>query len=360
MNPFTHICRAFFPDSTVEAVEEIKIGHINQTYKVTLRLADGSLQDFLLQSLNTYVFKQPVQLMENIAQVTEHLRRKAPAACCLHFFSSCGGTNYWINDEGFWRLQSYIPSVTYSSGENLSIVAEAGKAFGQFQNLLADFPAEQLHETIPNFHDTRSRFAALRAAVEADCVKRLSDCREEVEGYLALEDSACRLTDLYHAGQLPLRVTHNDTKINNVLFDEQGKALVVIDLDTVMPGLVGHDFGDSIRSAANTQPEDSSNLDQITVNVEIFRAFAEAFLQELAPSLTQTELDTLALSALAMTAECGARFLTDYLQGDVYFKTTYAEQNLQRARCHLALSRDLLRRLPELEQIVHSAAEKYR
>lgn len=360
MNPFTPICRTFFSGSSVEAVEEIKIGHINRTYKVSLRLDDGSQQDYLLQALNTYVFKQPLQLMENIAQVTEHLRRKAPDGCNLTFYRCADGNNYFINNEGFWRLQNFVPSVTHNSGDNLSIVAEAGKAFGQFQNLLADFPAEQLNETIPHFHDTRSRFAALRAAVEADSADRLSLCREEVDSYLALEDSACRLTDLHHAGQLPLRVTHNDTKINNVLFDEQDKALVVIDLDTVMPGLVGHDFGDAIRFAANTQPEDSSDLDKVHVNVEIFRAFAEAFLQQLASHLTQTELNTLALSALAMTAECGARFLTDYLQGDVYFKTAHAEHNLQRARCQLALAQDIQRRLPELDAIVRQAAEKYR
>ncbi len=353
MDAFSHICAAFFPDCSVLAVEEIKVGHINRTYRITLKLAEEQ-RDFLLQSVNTYVFKEPQKVMENIAAVTEHLHSR------LRFYPAADGNNFFADDSGFWRLCDYIPSVTVSSVENLSMVREAACAFGQFQQQLSDFPADTLHETIPNFHNTRSRFAALKAVAAADSVGRLADCCEVYEALLALEEPACRLTDLLSEGKLPLRVTHNDTKINNVLFDEEGHALCVIDLDTVMPGLVGHDYGDALRTAANCEAEDSVNLDKVGVNVEVFRAFTEGFLSVLAPKLTQTELDTLALSFLTLAAEQAARFLTDYLQGDVYFRVEHSEHNLQRTRCQLTLAQDVQRRLPQLEAIVAEIAKQYR
>ena len=349
MDTFSHICAAFFPDCPVLAVEEIKVGHINRTYKITLNVAEQP-REFLLQSVNTYVFQEPQKVMENIAAVTEHIHSR------LHFYPAADGRNFFADDSGFWRICDYIPSVNYSSVEDLSVVKEAGRAFGQFQQQLSDFPADSLHETIPNFHNTRSRFNALKAAAAADSVGRLSECRDVYDALLAMEEPACRLTDLLNEGELPLRVTHNDTKINNVLFDEEGHALCVIDLDTVMPGLVGHDFGDALRTAANTEAEDSANLDKVGVNVEVFRAFTEGFLSVLAHNLCQLELDTLALSVLTLTAEQAARFLTDYLQGDVYFRVEHSEHNLQRTRCQLTLAQDLQRRLPQLEKIVADCA----
>ena len=352
MDTFLPICAAFFPDCSVLAVEEIKVGHINRTYKITLQL-NNEQRDFLLQSVNTYVFKEPRKVMENIAAVTEHIKSR------LRFYPAADGNNFFADDSGFWRLCDYIPSVTCSTVDDLSMVREAACAFGQFQQQLSDFPAASLHETIPNFHNTRSRFAALKAAAAADSAGRLDSCREVCEALLALEEPACRLTDLLSEGKLPLRVTHNDTKINNVLFDENGHALCVIDLDTVMPGLVGHDYGDALRTAANREAEDSVDLDKVGVDVEVFRAFTEGFLSVLAHKLTQTELDTLALSFLTLSAEQAARFLTDYLQGDVYFRVEHSEHNLQRTRCQLALAQDVQRRLPQLEKIVAEIAVKY-
>ena len=342
------ICAAFCIEGRFAGYEQIKVGNINRTYKVTL----GD-RDYLLQSVNTYVFKEPQKVMENIAAVTEHLNSP------LRFYPAADGRNFFEDESGFWRLCDYLPSVTYSSLEDLSIVREAACAFGQFQQKLSDFPAASLHETIPDFHNTRSRFAALKAAAEADSFGRLAKCREVYDALLALEDEACTLTDLLNKGKLPLRVTHNDTKINNVLFDAEGRALCVIDLDTVMPGLVGHDFGDALRTAANTEAEDSTALDKVAVNTEIFRVFTEGFLSVLAPSLTETEVDTLALSFLTLAAEQAARFLTDYLQNDVYFRVKHSEHNLERTRCQLALAQDVQRRLPALKQTVLDIAKKY-
>ena len=351
------ICQQFFPNCRLNSVEEIKVGHINRTYRLSLTLADGSAFDGLLQSVNTYVFKQPELMMENIAKATRHIAAKNPDGANPTFYTTAGGKNYFADESGFWRLQNYIDSTTYSSGEDLAIVAEAGKAFGQFQQQLADFPAEELHETIPDFHNTIQRFRNLWQAVEKDAMGRVKEVQPELDYIRSIEANACTLTRLYNESKLPLRVTHNDTKINNVLMDRHsGKALAVIDLDTVMPGLVGHDFGDAIRSAGNTEAEDSPNLDKVAVNIPIFRTFAESYLSVLADKLTAEELDTLALSSFAMTIECGIRFLTDYLEGDVYFRTEYPEHNLVRTRNQMALAQDIYKHLPELNAIVHEVA----
>ena len=347
------ICRRFFPDCQLLNSREIEIGHINKNYQVSLALPHG-VEDFLLQAVNTYVFKQPELVMENIDRVTKHQNS------LLRFCTADDGKNFVAEDSGFWRLCNYIPSVTYSCGAELSIVAEAAKAFAHFQQKLADFDTSLLHETIPNFHNTRSRFAALRKAALEDTHHRAAEVQEELDYLFSHEDLACTLTDLHEQGLLPLRVTHNDTKINNVLFDEQGKALTVIDLDTVMPGLIGHDFGDALRTAANTQAEDCPDYDTISVNIEVFRSFAESYLSVLAPTLTQQEIDTLALSAYVLTMEQTARFLTDYLQGDVYFRIAYPLHNLVRSRSQLALAKAFHAALPQLDTIVQAAAKQYR
>lgn len=348
------ICRRFFPECNLLSSREIEIGHINRTLQVTLDLADGP-QDFLLQALNTYVFKQPELVMENIVRVTAHQNS------LLRFYPAADSKFYTIDEDGFWRLCNFIPSLTYSSGENLSIVAEAARAFGQFQQKLSDFDASLLHETIPNFHNTRSRFADLRKAAEADSHHRAAEVQEELSYLFAHENLACTLTDLHQQGKLPLRVTHNDTKINNVLFDkDSGRALTVVDLDTVMPGLIGHDFGDALRSAANTQAEDCPDYDKISVNMDVVRIFTDGYLSVLAPSLTEMEIDTLALSAYVLTMEQTARFLTDYLQGDVYFRTAYPLHNLVRTRSQLALAKAFHAALPQMQKIVAESAEKYR
>ncbi len=344
------ICRHFFPDCRLTACEEIKIGHINQTYRVTLSREEQE-EDYLLQSVNRYVFKKPRKVMANIAAVTAHIAAKGGRS--LRFCNSDAGENFLELDSGFWRLCAYIPSATYSSGLSPALVKEAAAAFGLFQQQLCDFDAAALHETIPNFHNTMARYDVLEAAAAADSAGLLSTAEPELAALRSLREPACRLTALYNEGKLPLRVTHNDTKINNVLFDETGgKALCVIDLDTVMPGLIGHDFGDAIRTAANTAPEDCPDPAKVSLDLDIFRAFTEGYLSLLGPTLTELELATLPLSALALSAEQAVRFLTDYLQGSPYFHIDYPDHNLVRTRAQLKLAQDILSHLDEMKAIV--------
>ena len=350
---FEPICRQFFPGCKVNSAEEIKVGHINQTYRLGLTLADGSAFDGLLQAVNTYVFKQPELVMENIARVTEYMRQKVPNGCNLTYYNSTTGKNYYRDHKRFWRLINYIPSSTYNSGEDLAVVAQAAQAFGRFQEILSDFPAESLHETIPGFHNTIWRFENLWKAADTDPQGRRAEVQEELAYLRTIETEACTLTHLLQEGKLPLRVTHNDTKINNVLFDtESREALVVIDLDTVMPGLVGHDFGDAIRTAANTEAEDSLHYDKASLDLPVFRTFAENYLRLVGDKLTETEVETLALSSFCMTIESAVRFLTDYLEGDVYFRTAYPEHNRIRTRCQLVFAKDIQAKMPQMQKMI--------
>lgn len=345
--------------------EEIKMGNVNHTYKVNYVHDDGTgmaqMKSYLVQQVNTYAFQHPIELMQNIDRVTEYIRRKRPERENLHYHHTRDGLNYLLDEDGVWRLSNYVPSVTFDSCDDLRVVRSAGKAFGEFQMMLADFDASQLYYTIPDFHNTRKRYQQLKAAAAADPCGRLKAVTQEMDWLLAMEKEACRLTDLFEAGQLPLRVTHNDTKINNVLFDEKtGEALVVIDLDTVMPGLVGHDFGDAIRFAANFVEEDCPEADKAGVNLNVYWAFAEGFLKETAPALTPAEIDTLGLSCLALACELSTRFLADYLLGDKYFKIKSPEHNLIRTRCQIALAKDMREKMDAMSAIVRDCAQRYR
>ena len=271
------------------------------------------------------------------------------------------GNNYLMDEDGFWRLSNYVPSVTFDTCDDLSVVRSAGQAFGDFQMLLSDFDAEQLFYTIPDFHNTRKRYEKLKADMASDPCGRVSEVRDELDWLLSMEDEACRLTDLFNAGKLPLRVTHNDTKINNVLFDEKSReALVVIDLDTVMPGLVGHDFGDAIRFAANFVEEDCPQADKAGVNLNIYWAFAEGFIKETAATLTEAEVNTLGISCFALACELATRFLDDYILGDKYFKINYPEHNLVRTRCQIALAKDMRKKMDAMNAIARDCWMRYR
>ena len=344
--------------------EEIKMGNVNHTYKVNYIVDDGTgmakIKSYLVQRVNTYAFQHPVELMQNIDRVTEHIRRKHPENQSLHFHHTAERKNYLMDDEGFWRLSNYVPSVTFDSCDDLDVVRSAGEAFGDFQMMLSDFDAEQLYYTIPDFHDTRKRYAKLKEDAKADPCGRVAEVRAELDWLLSVEDEACRLTDLYNAGELPLRVTHNDTKINNVLFDrETRRALVVIDLDTVMPGLVGHDFGDAIRFAANFVEEDWPEAEKAGVNLNVYWAFAEGFLKKTAATLTEAEVDTLGPSCFALACELATRFLDDYIVGDKYFKIKNPQHNLTRTRCQIALAKDMQRKMNAMTAIVRDCAQRY-
>ena len=355
------VCKLFRIYDEFLGYETIQMGNVNRTYKVNFRLADGSPKSFLVQNVNTYAFRNPVALMDNIDHVTEHIRNKKPGQTALHFHHTEDRKTYVIDGDNFWRMTNYVKSVTYNTVKDPAILCNAGKAFGEFQMDLSDFDSSRLYETIPNFHNTRKRYEAFIAAVEADKAGRAAEVREEIDYLLSVQDIACRLTDLHKEGKLPLRVTHNDTKINNVLFHPvDNSAMIVIDLDTVMPGLIGHDFGDAIRFAANFVEEDCKEPEKAGVDLDVFRAFAEGFLSQTAGTLTETEVDTLALSCFVLTAELATRFLADYLDGDLYFNTKYSGHNLVRARCQIALAKDMLKKLPEMEQIVRYCVEHSR
>lgn len=351
------VSRCFRIEGEFLGYETIQVGNVNKTYEVKFRLPDGTHKSFLVQNVNTYAFRAPVQLMENVDKVTEHIRAKKPGKVALHFHHTADRKTYVIDGSNFWRMTNYIRSVTHNSVSNLDVVRNAGKAFGEFQMLLNDFDSAQLYETIPDFHNTRQRYQQLNDAVKADPEGKVAEVQEELQYLFEVEDIACRLTDMWKRGELPQRVTHNDTKINNVLFDpENNSAMVVVDLDTVMPGLVGHDFGDAVRFAANREAEDSKNLDQVGIDLDVFCAFAEGFLEMTADTLTPNELDTLALSCLNLTVELATRFLADYILGSPYFNTAYPEHNLVRARCQIALAKDMQRHMAQMEQIVHDCA----
>lgn len=353
------VCKGFCIDEEFVDYDTIQVGNVNRTYKVNFRLRDGSPKSFLVQNVNTYAFREPIGLMENIDKVTEHIRAKCPDRTCLHFHHTADRKTYIEDGENFWRMTNYIPSMTFSSVKDPQILYNGGKAFGEFQNQLSDFDITVLHETIPGFHNTRSRYAKLKQAIAEDAAGRVALVQPEIDYILSVEDLACTLTDMQQSGKLPLRVTHNDTKINNVLFDAvDNRALVVIDLDTVMPGVIGHDFGDAIRFASNFVEEDCPECEKAGVDMQVFNAFTEGFLEMTAKTMTDAELDTLALSCFCLTAELVVRFLDDYIRGDKYFKINYPEHNLVRTRCQMMLSKDMLKKMDEMNAAVHYFAGK--
>ena len=328
-------------------------GHINGTFLV--RCADGA--QYILQQINTTVFREPEALMRNIELVTEHLRGKnSDPRNVLHLVPSRSGANYAVENGAYWRVYQWITdSVCYQSATP-ALFRESAVAFGRFQNQLSDFPAEQLAETIPYFHNTPVCFSAFHDAIVTNASGRLNSVLPEVEFILARESFADTLVSLQQAGDLPLRVTHNDTKINNVLFDAKTKkALCVIDLDTVMPGLSVNDFGDAIRFGASTAAEDERELSHVQFDLDLYETYAQGYLSTCGESLTKTEIEMLPVGAKMMTLECGMRFLADHIAGDVYFHISRENQNLDRARTQLRLVREMERKWDAMRQIIANA-----
>ena len=348
------IGKAFRIEGDYLGCEKIKVGNVNQTYKVTYRQRSGTMKSYIVQRVNTYAFRQPEELMHNADLITEHIRAKKQEGVALHFHHTAERKTYLYDEEhGFWRLTNYIPSVTYSASTDLTILRRTGEAFGAFQRQLSDFPVTGLFETIPNFHNTPKRLETLFQDAAQDALGRGAQAREELDYIASVRAEAETLTRLYEAGKLPLRVTHNDTKINNVLFDpETNEAMVIVDLDTVMPGLVGHDFGDGVRFAANRVAEDCPDAAMASCDMERCQAFAEGFLSQTAELLTDMERGTLALSVFAITVELASRFLDDYLVGDKYFNIDYPTHNLVRARCQIALAKDVHEKLERMQAFI--------
>lgn len=354
------ICRKFGIDGEYLSYELLTNGHINTTYKVYF-VRRGEVKDYILQRINVYVFKNPEAVMENIVKVTEYIREKIKATgvsakrYVLHYQPTENGKYYFVDEkDGFWRCARFIDdSVTFNITDNLTVIEEAGKAFGEFQMYLADFPVQDLNIVIPHFHNTVLRYETFENSVRRNDTGRADGVKVEIQKYLSLKEIATKMYKMQRAGELPLKVTHNDTKCNNVLFDKTTfRHLSVIDLDTVMPGLVGFDFGDAIRFTANTCDEDEKDVSIVKLDMDKFEAFTRGFLSAVGQALSENEKNTLALGAVTMTVECGMRFLTDYLDGDKYFKISREEQNLDRARCQLALAEDMITRIDEMNEVV--------
>lgn len=335
--------------------EPFGTGHINHTLKITTDTGN----EYILQRINQYVFKDPVKLMENTVAVTAFLHERLDDPWgALHFIPSLDGTYYHRDSEGeYWRMYDFVCGFCLDMPESDADFYESALAFGRFQHLLSDFPAHTLHETIPNFHNTPDRFRQLRQSIDADPMDRAKTCRRQIDFALSLEEKGGTLQRMLEAGELPLRVTHNDTKMNNVLLNRQTrKSLCVLDLDTVMPGLSAFDFGDSIRFGAATAAEDEPDVSKMKLDLHLFEVYTRGFL-EAAPSLTEKEVQALPWGALIMTLEVGIRFLKDYLDGDLYFKTAYENHNLVRANTQLTLVADMMAKFDQMTAIATSVKD---
>ena len=315
----------------------------------------------ILQRMNKEIFTNPEELMENVVGVTSYLREKIaenggdPDRETLNLIPAKDGKQYFVDSQGeYWRSYIFITDATsYDQVEKPEDFYESAVAFGNFQRLLADYPAETLHETIKGFHDTKARFQVFKEAVEKDICGRAADVQKEIDFVLAHEDVANVFGDLQAKGEIPLRVTHNDTKLNNIMIDNiTGKGICVIDLDTVMPGLAMNDFGDSIRFGASTAAEDEPDLSKVSCSMELFEIYVKGFLEGCGGRLTEKEVELLPMGAKVMTFECGMRFLTDYLEGDHYFKIHREGHNLDRCRTQFKLVEDMEAKWDTMQEIV--------
>ena len=331
-------------------------GHINDTYCV-----EGPR--YILQRINTSIFRNPEELMENIENVTSFIREKVekegldPDRATLTIIKTVDGKNYYtVDEEHVYRVYKFIEDTkSIESDKTLTDLYHAGVGFGHFQKMLHDFPVEKLYETIPDFHHTPKRVEALKTAIRQDKAGRAASVQEEIAFALEYAKDAGRVIEGMENGTIPVRVTHNDTKINNILFDKvSGEAAAVIDLDTVMQGSMLYDFGDALRMGGSTAAEDETDLDKVTFDVACFEAFAKGYLSEMKNWLTPAELELIPFSVRLLTYECGIRFLTDYLNGDTYFKIHREHHNLDRARNQFKLVADMASKEPEMAKIVAS------
>lgn len=347
---------AFSQIGNIKSCDKYGNGHINDTFLI---VTDD--KRYILQRINDVVFPNPVQVMENIKGITEHIKNKAsenskdPDRSTLTIIPTDSGEIYFRDSYGsFWRMYSFIEgTVAKEKVNDADDFVCCAEAFGDFQSVLADYPADTLYETIVNFHNTPVRFQNLLNAIKADKSGRAASVKEEIEFALARKDLTEILEKARENKEIPLRVTHNDTKLNNILFDAaDGSAVCVIDLDTVMPGYAVNDFGDSIRFGANTAVEDETDLSKVSLDLNLFEAYTEGFLRGCKGRLTQNEIKLLPIGAMMMTFECGMRFLTDHLDGDVYFKIHREGHNLDRCRNQFALLADMEKKIEEMNAIV--------
>lgn len=349
---FTH----FIAEKPIN-IEVCEIGHINTTWFLTV---EGG-KKYVLQKINRLIFKQPEVVMNNIVAVTDFIRERLRAAGgdvergALNALRSDSGKHYYVDDEGeYWRVYDFITDATcYLSADSTELFSKVGYAFGHFQRQLADFDASVLGETIPDFHNTAVRYQTFLRAVEADICGRAASVADDIRFVTDRAEKCSFIVDKIANGTLPLRVTHNDTKLNNIMMDNTtGEGICILDLDTIMPGSVLYDFGDSIRFGASSAAEDETDLSKVYVREDMFRAYAEGFLKGLDGSLSEDEIRALPMGAYVITLETGIRFLTDYLEGDTYFRIHREGHNLDRARNQFKLVADMEAKMDSLNAIV--------
>lgn len=330
-------------------------GHINDTFLVKTN-GKNEIKYYILQKINHKIFKNIDGLMKNIEIVTSHVTLKSPDAPYQKMIKTKNNENYFFCDDTYtyWRLYTFIEdSISLENITDPKQFYETGIAFGEFQKYLLDLKADQLIETIIDFHNTKTRYKNFQTSVENNLVNRVQFAKEEIDFLLSKKHYASVVVDLLKTGEIPIRITHNDTKLNNVLFHQQtGKALSVVDLDTIMPGSILYDFGDAIRYGANKGKEDDENLANIGIDLNLFKLFTQGFLKHTAHIMNEKEIENLAFSALLMTYELSMRFLEDYLNGDTYFKTKEPNHNLRRARAQIALMKDIEKNLDAMKLAV--------
>lgn len=340
-------------------VSPINNGIINTTYLVVFD-DEGKKRKFVLQKINTNVFKKPYQLMKNIENVTSYMKNLEPEndSNLSVIETKDGASLYMMMDDfsqkEYYRVYNYIDdSVTYNQSVNTGVVYSTGKAFGHFQKVLRNYPVELLSETIENFHNTKKRFQDFLRSYKENVVDRNKTAFEEIAKILSRKDDCNLIVDMLDDGTIPVRVTHNDTKVNNVLMNKETKEpMAVIDLDTVMPGSGLYDYGDGVRSACSTALEDEKDLSKVSIDMDMFKAYTDGYLSEMAPYLVPEEVDNMANAIKIITLELSMRFLGDYLDGDIYFKTNYETHNLDRARNQLKLVEDIESKLPLMESYI--------
>lgn len=346
---FPRIIEKFSVAGELISCERYGEGHINDTFKVTMDDC-GREVHYILQRINNRLFPDVERLMHNIELVTEFCRKSvierggAPMRECLTLIRTKDGASYTCEDGNYFRMYVFIEgATTYQSVRDPRDFYESAVAFGNFANLLAKFDASQLYEVLPDFHNTKVRYENFLRAVEKDVCGRAEEVRSEIDWVKSRSDLCGKIVDKIASGEIPLRVTHNDTKLNNVMLDDAtGKGLAVIDLDTVMPGSLCYDFGDSIRFGCNSAVEDEPDTEKVHFVFDLYKTYLDGYLSAVGNSVTQEEKENLPTGAVLMTYECGMRFLTDYLEGDVYFRTHRARHNLERARTQFKLVDEML------------------
>ena len=350
------IASQFKIKGNVTRVEKILIGHINTTFHIFT----DSEEDYVLQRINTNIFKDPHKLIKNIYAVTSFLSEKIkrnggnPKRETLTLIEAKTNNLLYSDKSGYYRMYIFIKnSTSYNSVERPILFYNAAVAFGRFQKLLCDFPAEKLNETIKDFHNTPKRFRDFSVSVEKNLARRAETVKDEIMFFKDRKEFCAIITDNISKGLIPLRVTHNDTKLNNIMIDnDTDEGICVIDLDTVMPGSVLYDFGDSIRFGASSAAEDEKDLSKVFMDLNLFEEYTKGFLLEARESLNRHEIELLPIGAIMMTFECGMRFLTDYLDGDKYFTVHYDGQNLDRARTQIKLVSDMETKLNQMNEII--------